>query len=173
MVLQGFNFHLHPGERIALIGENGEGKTTIVKLLTRLYDPAEGQILLDGIDLREYDLEDLYREIGVIFQDFMRYEMTAQENIGVGLIDQVGNLPRLEQSARKSLAHDVIQRLPRGMSRCWAGASRAESISPAGNGKNSRWPGLIYETHKCSFWMSLPRRSMPAANTKSFNDSQN
>jgi ATP-binding cassette subfamily B protein len=112
MVLQGFNFHLHPGERIALIGENGEGKTTIVKLLTRLYDPAEGQILLDGIDLREYDLEDLYREIGVIFQDFMRYEMTAQENIGVGLIDQVGNLPRLEQSARKSLAHDVIQRLP-------------------------------------------------------------
>ena len=114
MVLQGFNFHLHPGERIALIGENGEGKTTIVKLLTRLYDPAEGQILLDGIDLREYDLEDLYREIGVIFQDFMRYEMTAQENIGVGLIDQVGNLPRLEQSARKSLAHDVIERLPRG-----------------------------------------------------------
>ena len=114
MVLQGFNFHLHPGERIALIGENGEGKTTIVKLLTRLYDPAEGQILLDGVDLREYDTEDLYREIGVIFQDFMRYEMTARENIGVGLIDQVGNLPRLQQSAQKSLAHDVIQRLPAG-----------------------------------------------------------
>jgi ATP-binding cassette subfamily B protein len=114
LVLQDFNFHLRPEERIALIGENGEGKTTIVKLLTRLYDPAEGQILLDGIDLREYDLEDLYREIGVIFQDFMRYEMTARENIGVGLIDQVGNLPRLEQSARKSLAHDVVQRLPFG-----------------------------------------------------------
>ncbi len=114
MVLQGFNFHLHPRERIALIGENGEGKTTIVKLLTRLYDPAEGQILLDGIDLREYDLEDLYREIGVIFQDFMRYEMTARENIGVGLIDQVGNVTRVQQSAQKSLAHDVIQRLPLG-----------------------------------------------------------
>jgi ATP-binding cassette, subfamily B, bacterial len=114
LVLQGFNFHLRPEERIALIGENGEGKTTIVKLLTRLYDPAEGQILLDGIDLREYDLEDLYREIGVIFQDFMRYEMTARENIGVGLIDQVGNLSRLQQSARKSLAHDVVQRLPSG-----------------------------------------------------------
>jgi ATP-binding cassette, subfamily B, bacterial len=111
-VLQEFNLHLHPGERIALIGENGEGKTTIVKLLTRLYDPAEGQILLDGIDLREYDLEDLYREIGVIFQDFMRYEMTARENIGVGLIDQVSNMPLVEQSARKSLAHDVVQRLP-------------------------------------------------------------
>ena len=69
---------------MALIGENGEGKTTIVKLITRLYDPTEGQILLDGVDLREYDLEDLYREIGVIFQDFMRYEMTARENIAVG-----------------------------------------------------------------------------------------
>jgi ATP-binding cassette subfamily B protein len=114
LVLQGFNFHLHPEERIALIGENGEGKTTIVKLLTRLYDPAEGQILLDGIDLREYDLEDLYREIGVIFQDFMRYEMTARENIGVGLIDQVANLPRVQQSARKSLAHDLVERLPFG-----------------------------------------------------------
>jgi ATP-binding cassette subfamily B protein len=113
-VLQDFNFHLHPGERVALIGENGEGKTTIVKLLTRLYDPAEGQILLDGVDLREYDLEDLYREIGVIFQDFMRYEMTARENIAVGLIDQAGDLPRLQDSARKSLADAVVKKLPLG-----------------------------------------------------------
>jgi ATP-binding cassette subfamily B protein len=113
-VLQDFNFHLHPGERVALIGENGEGKTTIVKLLTRLYDPAEGQILLDGVDLREYDLEDLYREIGVIFQDFMRYEMTARENIAVGLIDEAGDLPRLQASARKSLADAVVQKLPLG-----------------------------------------------------------
>src|SRR5579884_4315406 len=71
MVIDRLNFHLHPGERVALIGENGQGKTTIVKLITRLYDPTDGEILLDGIDLREYDLEDLYREIGVIFQDFM------------------------------------------------------------------------------------------------------
>src|SRR5215469_13784689 len=77
LVLNHLNFYLHPRERIALIGENGQGKTTIVKLITRLYDPVQGQVLLDGIDLREYDLEDLYREIGVIFQDFMRYEMTA------------------------------------------------------------------------------------------------
>ncbi len=88
LVLDRLNFRLRPGERVALIGENGEGKTTIVKLITRLYDPTEGQILLDGIDLREYDLEDLYREIGVIFQDFMRYEMTARENIAVGRIDE-------------------------------------------------------------------------------------
>src|ERR1019366_1705571 len=80
LVVNGLNFQLRPGERVALIGENGEGKTTIVKLLTRLYDPLEGQVLLDGVDLREYSLEDLYREIGVIFQDFMRYEMTAREN---------------------------------------------------------------------------------------------
>ncbi len=73
-VLKDFNFHLRPGERIALIGENGQGKTTVVKLITRLYDPTEGEILLDGVDLREYALDDLHQEMGVIFQDFMRYE---------------------------------------------------------------------------------------------------
>jgi ATP-binding cassette, subfamily B, bacterial len=114
LVLRGLNFHLHPRERVALIGENGEGKTTIVKLLTRLYDPSEGEILLDGIDLRDYDLEDLYREIGVIFQDFMRYEMTAGQNIASGRIEDLGNLPLLEESARKSGADQVIERLPGG-----------------------------------------------------------
>jgi ATP-binding cassette subfamily B protein len=112
LVLNKLNFTLRPGERVALIGENGEGKTTIVKLITRLYDPFEGQVLLDGVDLREYDLEDLYREIGVIFQDFMRYEMTARENIAVGRIEQVKNLELLQQSAQKSLADQVVERLP-------------------------------------------------------------
>src|SRR6266853_622128 len=111
-VLDGISFQLHTGERLALIGENGQGKTTIVKLITRLYDPTEGQILLDGIDLREYDLEDLHREIGVIFQDFMRYEMTARENIAVGRIDEINNLPLLKTAARKSLADQVIAQLP-------------------------------------------------------------
>jgi ATP-binding cassette subfamily B protein len=114
LILNGLNFHLRPGERVALIGENGEGKTTIVKLLTRLYDPVEGQVLLDGVDLREYNLEDLYREIGVIFQDFMRYEMTARENIAVGKIDQINNLPLVQQSAQKSMAEDVVAKLPSG-----------------------------------------------------------
>jgi len=113
LILNHFNFRLHPGERVALIGENGQGKTTIVKLLTRLYDPLEGQVLLDGVDLREYDLESLYREIGVIFQDFMRYEMTASENIAVGRVEEMGNLPLVHLSAEKSLADDVIRRLPR------------------------------------------------------------
>jgi ATP-binding cassette, subfamily B, bacterial len=112
LVLDGLNFHLRPAERVALIGENGEGKTTIVKLLTRLYDPVEGQVLLDGVDLREYSLEDLYREIGVIFQDYMRYEMTARENIAVGRIEQIDNLPLIQQSAQKSMAEDVVAKLP-------------------------------------------------------------
>jgi ATP-binding cassette subfamily B protein len=111
-ILDKLNFHLHPGERVALIGENGQGKTTIVKLITRLYDPTEGQILLDGIDLREYDLEDLYREVGVIFQDFMRYEMTASENIAVGRIEDLASPQLLHDAAQKSLADAVIEKLP-------------------------------------------------------------
>ncbi|MBV9340623.1 MAG: ABC transporter ATP-binding protein [Acidobacteria bacterium] len=114
LILDRFNFRLERGERVALIGENGQGKTTIVKLITRLYDPSEGQILLDGVDLREYDLEDLYREIGVIFQDFMRYEMTARENIAVGKIEELNDLPALEGAAEKSLASEVIARLAAG-----------------------------------------------------------
>ena len=113
-VLDRINFQLHTGERLALIGENGQGKTTIVKLVTRLYDPTEGQILLDGIDLREYDLEDLHREIGVIFQDFMRYEMTARENIAVGRIEEIDNLELLQGAAQKSLADHTIERLSQG-----------------------------------------------------------
>ncbi len=112
LILNRLNFHLHPGERVALIGENGQGKTTIVKLITRLYDPTEGEILLDGVDLREYDLEDLYREIGVIFQDFMRYEMTARENIAVGKVEELENRELLKSAAEKSLADQVVAQLP-------------------------------------------------------------
>ena len=99
---------------MALIGENGQGKTTIVKLITRLYDPTEGQILLDGVDLREYDLTSLHAEIGVIFQDFMRYEMTARENIAVGRIEVQHPQEEIEYAARKSLADGVIARLHEG-----------------------------------------------------------
>jgi ATP-binding cassette, subfamily B, bacterial len=113
-VLSNFNFTLAPGERIALIGENGQGKTTVVKLITRLYDPTEGQILLDGIDLRDYKLEDLHHEIGVIFQDFMRYEMTARENISVGRVESEHSQTEIESAAHKSLAESVIAKLPEG-----------------------------------------------------------
>lgn len=113
-ILKNFNFHLAPGERIALIGENGQGKTTIVKLITRLYDPTDGQILLDGIDLREYSIADLHHEIGVIFQDFMRYEMTARENIAVGRIDNNPTQEDIQYAAHKSLADGVIDKLSGG-----------------------------------------------------------
>jgi ATP-binding cassette, subfamily B, bacterial len=112
LVLDQMNFRLRPGERVALIGANGQGKTTIVKLITRLYDPSEGQILLDGVDLREYDLDDLHREMGVIFQDFVRYEMTARENIAVGRVEEIDNLELLQTAARKSMADDAVARLP-------------------------------------------------------------
>jgi len=111
LVLKNFNFHLRPGERVALIGENGQGKTTIVKLITRLYDPTEGQILIDGVDLRDYDMDDLCHEIGVIFQDFMRYEMTARDNIAVGRIEERDRLDRIQTAAQMSLADEVVDRL--------------------------------------------------------------
>jgi len=114
LVLKNLNLRVAPGERIALIGENGEGKTTIVKLITRLYDPTAGAVLLDGIDLREYDLEDYSSQIAVIFQDFMRYDMTAWENIAMGQISERKNMARIEAAARKSLAESVVAKLPGG-----------------------------------------------------------
>jgi len=114
IILEDLNFRLEPGERVALIGQNGQGKTTIVKLMTRLYDPTDGKVLLDGVDLRDYEVEDLCREIGVIFQDFMRYEMTARENIAVGRIEYLEDLDRIERAAHKSLADEVIAKLENG-----------------------------------------------------------
>ena len=100
-----------PGERLALVGENGAGKTTLVKLLARLYDPTEGRILLDGVDLREYDVESLRRNVGVIFQDFVRYDFILKENIAVGNIAAREDEPRIETAAQRSLADTVAARL--------------------------------------------------------------
>jgi len=113
LVLENVNFRLEPGERIALVGGNGQGKTTIVKLLTRLYDVTGGHIFLDGNDLRDYDVEDLWKEIAVIFQDFMRYEMTASENIAMGRIEERGNPFRIRAAALKSMAEEVVHKLPK------------------------------------------------------------
>ena len=105
------NFSLPAGEKLALVGENGAGKTTLVKLLARLYDPSEGRILLDGHDLREYNLAELRRNVGVIFQDYIRYQMTVSQNIAVGNIDEKENKDLIVQSAQKSLADRLVQKL--------------------------------------------------------------
>ena len=110
--VRNLNFELRAGEILALVGENGAGKTTLVKLLARLYDPDEGRILLDGHDLREYDLFALRANIGVIFQDFMRYSFTAADNIAVGRIEARDDRARIIESAERSLADEVIRKLP-------------------------------------------------------------
>jgi ATP-binding cassette subfamily B protein len=106
------NFTLNAGEKLALVGENGAGKTTLVKLLVRLYDPTEGRITLDGHDLREYNLDELRAHIGIIFQDFLRYQMTASENIAVGNIREKENEDLIKHSSQQSLANTIIERLP-------------------------------------------------------------
>jgi ATP-binding cassette subfamily B protein len=125
------NLQIVPGQKLALVGENGAGKTTLTKLLTRLYDPAEGRILLDGVDLREYDLESVRRAFGVIFQDFVHYDLLLDENIGVGEITEVreyldrtlqssnGNdpftsHPEITAAAAKSQADLLVKHLPFG-----------------------------------------------------------
>ncbi len=121
--IRGVNLSLDPGERIAFVGENGAGKTTITKLMARLYDPTEGTITLDGVDLREYDLASLRRAIGVIFQDFVRYDMRFDENIGVGEIESVkvqlaeagGEAPgSIRDAAENSLASSLLPRFAKG-----------------------------------------------------------
>jgi ATP-binding cassette subfamily B protein len=113
------NLTIGAGERVALVGENGAGKTTITKLLARLYDPTEGRILLDGVDLRAYDLVGLRAAVGVIFQDFVRYDMPFEENIGVGQVEALamGNghvAEPIAEAADRSLAASLLPRLPAG-----------------------------------------------------------
>jgi ATP-binding cassette, subfamily B, bacterial len=115
LVLRDLDFHIAPGERVALVGENGNGKTTFVKLIARLYEPTSGSILLDGVDLRDYRIDDLRREIGVIFQDFFRYDMAVRTNIGVGRLELAGNDEALWEAARKSGADQMLAGLPRGL----------------------------------------------------------
>ena len=106
------NFTLQVGEKLALVGENGAGKTTLVKLLARLYDPTEGTIFLDGHDLREYDLAALRKQVGVIFQDYIRYQMTVSQNIAVGNIEEKENSALIMHAAKQSLADLLVEKLP-------------------------------------------------------------
>ncbi|HYP20531.1 MAG TPA: ABC transporter ATP-binding protein, partial [Chloroflexia bacterium] len=113
-VLRNVNLCIPAGQRVALVGLNGAGKTTLVKLLTRLYDPTEGQVLWDDTDIRAFDPGELRRRIGIIFQDFVRYELTVQENIGLGDVTRIGDESSVRRAATQAGVDDVIGNLPRG-----------------------------------------------------------
>ena len=113
-VLRNVSFAIGTGESAAIVGENGAGKTTLIKLLARFYDPTEGAVHLDGRDLREYDLAELRRRIGVIFQDFVRYDLAARENVGFGQVDRLEDADRIERAALDGGAGDLIEGLPKG-----------------------------------------------------------
>jgi ATP-binding cassette subfamily B protein len=113
--LRGVNLRIAPGEKLALVGQNGAGKTTLIKLMTRLYDPTDGEILLDGVDLREYEPDELRQKIGVIFQDFVRYQLTLRENIGFGQIQALDDEARISNAAERGGADEVASELPDGM----------------------------------------------------------
>ncbi|HAJ59422.1 MAG TPA: ABC transporter permease [Cyanobacteria bacterium UBA8543] len=112
--LKGISLHLKPGEKLAIVGENGSGKTTLIKLLTRLYTPESGRILLDGLDLQEWDIDVVRRRIGVIFQNFVRYQFTVGENVGVGDVDYLQDEARWEVAAEKGMARPFIESMPEG-----------------------------------------------------------
>jgi ATP-binding cassette subfamily B protein len=113
-VLKDISLHLRPGSSLALVGENGSGKTTLIKLLTRLYDPSSGRVLLDGLDLREWDATALRQRIGVIFQDFARYQLLVGENVGAGDASSFEDESRWREAAAKGQAAEFIERLPSG-----------------------------------------------------------
>jgi ATP-binding cassette subfamily B protein len=125
------SFELKPGEKLALVGENGAGKTTLVKLLARLYDPSEGRILLDGKDLKSYDLDDLRHNLGIIFQDYIRYQMTFYQNIAVGNIKEIDNEQLVKSAAELSLADELAQKLP-GAYQQWLGRKFNDGVELSG-----------------------------------------
>ncbi|MGY5846468.1 ABC transporter ATP-binding protein [Salegentibacter sp. HM20] len=113
-VVRHINFELKAGEKLAFVGENGAGKTTLIKLLLRFYEPTEGEILLDGIPVKEYDQTQYQQYFGVIFQDFVKFELSLKENIAMGEIEEIENQPRIDSAAEKSLANEVVAALPKG-----------------------------------------------------------
>jgi len=113
-VLQNLNFQLKAGEKLAFVGENGAGKTTLIKLVLRFYEPTEGRILLDGIDIKQFNKAEYQQQFGVIFQDFIKYNFTAGENISVGNIEEFSNEEKIKAAAELSLADEVIDELEHG-----------------------------------------------------------
>ncbi len=113
-VLKGVNFKIKAGEKMAFVGQNGAGKTTLIKLILRFYEPTEGEILLDGINIKDFNIIEYQAMFGVIFQDFFKYEFTIKENIAIGNIDELANLERIKKAAELSLASEVVSEMPNG-----------------------------------------------------------
>lgn len=113
-ILRDVSFEIPARSKVAIVGENGAGKTTMVKLLSRLYDPVEGEIRFDGRDLREYDLAELRRDVAVVFQDFFRYDLSAADNVGFGEVRALDDRDRIQAAAKQAGAHDIIEALPKG-----------------------------------------------------------
>ena len=114
-VLKGVSFKLKAGEKMAFVGQNGAGKTTLIKLILRFYEPSQGEILLDGININKFDVDAYRKRFGVIFQDFFKYEFTVRENIAVGDIEKVGNDEIIQDAAARSLADEVIHEMYHGL----------------------------------------------------------
>jgi ATP-binding cassette subfamily B protein len=112
--LKDVSFTIGRGETVAIVGHNGAGKTTLVKLIARLYDPQEGQVLIDGHDVRDYDPDELRNEFGVLFQDYVHYQFTARENIGIGRVERLDDRPAIASAADRAGAAQVIEALPEG-----------------------------------------------------------
>ncbi|MDE0421380.1 MAG: ABC transporter ATP-binding protein [Gammaproteobacteria bacterium] len=114
LILDDVSFTIPAGKKVAIVGENGAGKTTLVKLVSRLYDPTQGSVLLDGRDLKDYDLRAYRCGVSVVYQDFFRYDLSAADNVGLGEVDAIGERERVESAAEKAGADDIIERLPNG-----------------------------------------------------------
>ncbi len=164
-VLDGVSLALRPGEVIALVGENGAGKTTLVKLICRLYDPTAGAVTLDGIDLRRFRPEALRREIGVIFQDFARYALTARENIRLGDHELASDDPRLAAAVRQAGAESVIRHLPDGLDTLLGCQFAGGTELSAGQWRRSRWPARSCAIRASWCWTNPRVRWTPSPST--------
>jgi ATP-binding cassette subfamily B protein len=159
--LRNLNLHIRPGEKIALVGENGSGKTTLVKLIARLYDPVEGRILLDGHPLSEYNPDDLRREIGVIFQDFVKFQLTAGLNIATGNIQDKNNQEKIDHAASMSLADSVVSTLPKGYDQV-IGRRFAEGVDLSGGQWQKIALGRVYMRDAQALILDEPTAALDA-----------
>ena len=157
--VQNITFHLKAGEKLALVGENGSGKTTLIKLLTRLYSPTQGRILFDGLDLQAWDQRALHDKLGVIFQDFVRYQLSVGENVGVGDVAHLEDEAAWREAADKGMALSFIEEMPDKFRTQLGRWFKGGESSLWDNGRRLRFPAPLSKTTPSSwFLMNRPHR---------------